>query len=50
MEDDEAPDDATAVQIIFEQVRSKGKNFLRQIKIYHNEAGPVELIKKVFEN
>jgi len=50
IEDEEGPDDAVAVQIIFEQVRENGRSFIRQIKIYHNETDPVEIISKAFEN
>lgn len=49
IDDDEGPEDAIGVQIIFEHVRINGRKYIRQLKIYHNEEGPIETISKIFE-
>jgi len=49
-EEENAPDDAIAVQIICEQVKVAQKTYLRMIKIYHDEKGPTESHTRVCEN
>jgi len=48
--DEEGPEEAFAVQIICEQVKTADRNILRQIKIYYDETGPIEIISKLYEN
>lgn len=49
IDDDDGPEDAIGIQIITEHVKVGDKVFLRQIKIYHDEKGPIEIITKKFD-
>lgn len=48
--DEEAPEDAVAVQIIYEQVKSANSHLLRQIKIYYDETSAIERITKIYKD
>jgi len=47
--DEEGPEDAVAVQIVYEQVKAADRSFLKQIKIYYDEYSAIETISKIFE-
>lgn len=45
--DEDAPSNAIAVQVITEQVRNENQSFLRQVKVYHDNEGAIEVISKI---
>ena len=49
IEDEDAPSNALGVQVITEQVILNNQYFLRQIKLYHNNSGVIEIMTKILQ-